>query len=52
MTDYFEFINEVYREKILLKDLYIRDKDFSNFFKVKEQKLKKLHLGQNILLKN
>ena len=25
---FFEFINEVYKEKILLKDLFIKDKDF------------------------
>ncbi len=26
---FFEFINEVYKEKVLLKDLFIRDKDFN-----------------------
>ncbi len=30
---FFEFLNEVYKEKIVLKDFYIRDKDFSVFFK-------------------
>ena len=29
---FFEFINEVYKEKILLKDLFIKDKDFNLFF--------------------
>lgn len=39
---FFEFINEVYREKILLKDLYIRDKDFSNFFQSKKEQSEKV----------
>ena len=33
---FFEFMNEVYKEKIILKDLYIRDKDFSVFFQNKK----------------
>ncbi|WP_404989134.1 DUF1819 family protein [Clostridium culturomicium] len=34
---FFEFINEVYKEKILLKDLFIRDKDFGAFFQNKRE---------------
>ena len=34
---FFEFINEVYKEKVLLKDLYIRDKDFGVFFQGKRE---------------
>lgn len=34
---FFEFMNEVYREKILLKDLFIRDKDFYIFFQNKRE---------------
>ena len=39
---FFEFINEVYKEKILLKDLYIRDKDFENFFQIKREQSEKV----------
>lgn len=39
---FFEFINEVYREKILLKDLFIRDKDFVAFFQIKSEQSKKV----------
>ncbi|MEG0307506.1 MAG: DUF1819 family protein [Clostridium sp.] len=39
---FFEFINEVYREKILLKDLYIRDKDFGIFFQNKREQSEKV----------
>lgn len=39
---FFEFINEVYREKILLKDLFIRDKDFSAFFEIKREQSEKV----------
>lgn len=39
---FFEFINEVYREKILLKDLYIRDKDFGIFFQNKREQSEKI----------
>ncbi|MBU5317586.1 DUF1819 family protein [Clostridium bornimense] len=34
---FFEFINEVYKEKIILKDLFIRDKDFYVFFQNKRE---------------
>ncbi|MEG2016971.1 MAG: DUF1819 family protein [Clostridium sp.] len=34
---FFEFINEVYKEKIILKDLFIRDKDFAVFFQSKRE---------------
>ena len=39
---FFEFINEVYKEKILLKDLYIRDKDFGIFFQNKREQSEKI----------
>lgn len=39
---FFEFINEVYKEKILLKDLFIRDKDFSVFFQNKREQSEKV----------
>ena len=40
---FFEFMNEVYREKILLKDLYIRDKDFGVFFQNKREQSDKVN---------
>ena len=39
---FFEFINEIYKEKILLKDLFIRDKDFSAFFQNKREQSEKV----------
>lgn len=39
---FFEFINEVYKEKILLKDLFIRDKDFGVFFQNKREQSEKV----------
>ena len=39
---FFEFINEVYKEKILLKDLYLRDKDFGVFFQNKREQSEKV----------
>ena len=39
---FFEFINEVYKEKVLLKDLFIRDKDFSVFFQNKREQSEKV----------
>ena len=39
---FFEFINEVYKEKILLKDLFIRDKDFGTFFQNKIEQSEKV----------
>lgn len=39
---FFEFINEVYKEKIVLKDLYIRDKDFGVFFQNKREQSEKV----------
>lgn len=38
----FDFINEVYKEKIVLKDLFIRDKDFSVFFQNKREQSEKV----------
>lgn len=34
---FFEFINEVYKEKVLLRDFYLRDKDFEVFFQIKKE---------------
>ncbi|MDB2123805.1 DUF1819 family protein [Clostridium paraputrificum] len=39
---FFEFINEVYKEKVLLKDLFIRDKDFNIFFQNKMEQSEKV----------
>lgn len=39
---FFEFINEVYKEKILLKDVFIRDKDFGVFFQNKREQSEKV----------
>lgn len=39
---FFEFMNEVYKEKIILKDLYIRDKDFGVFFQNKREQSEKV----------
>lgn len=39
---FFEFINEVYKEKILLKDLFIKDKDFNAFFQNKIEQSEKV----------
>lgn len=39
---FFEFINEVYKEKILLKDLFIRDKDFAMYFQNKKEQSEKV----------
>lgn len=40
---FFEFMNEVYKEKILLKDLFIRDKDFGAFFQNKREQSDKVN---------
>lgn len=39
---FFEFINEVYREKIILKDSFIKDKDFNIFFDSKKEQSEKV----------
>lgn len=39
---FFEFLNEVYKEKIVLKDFYIRDKDFGVFFQNKREQSEKV----------
>ena len=38
---FFEFINEVYKEKIILRESIIKDKDFNIFFNRKKKKVKK-----------
>lgn len=40
---FFEFMNEVYKEKILLKDFLIRDKDFGVFFQNKREQSDKVN---------
>ncbi|MBC2398727.1 DUF1819 family protein [Clostridium tetanomorphum] len=39
---FFEFMNEVYKEKLLLRDLFIRDKDFNTFFQCKREQSDKV----------
>jgi len=39
---FFEFMNEVYKEKILLRDLVLRDKDFNTFFQSKREQSDKV----------
>lgn len=39
---FFEFMNEVYKEKLLLKDLFLRDKDFNMFFQIKREQSDKV----------
>jgi hypothetical protein len=39
---FFEFMKEVYREKILLKDYKLTDKDFSVFFRIKSEQNEKI----------
>lgn len=39
---FFEFMNEVYREKLILKEPLLQDKDFNLFFAAKKQQSKKV----------
>ena len=39
---FFEFMNEVYKEKLLLRDLFLKDKDFNTFFQNKREQSKKV----------
>lgn len=39
---FFEFINEVYKEKLLLRDLFLKDKDFNAFFQSKREQSEKV----------
>ncbi|AYD39512.1 DUF1819 family protein [Clostridium fermenticellae] len=39
---FFEFMNEIYKENLLLKDLFIRDKDFNMFFQSKREQSDKV----------
>ncbi len=46
---FFEFMQEVYREKYLIRDYLITDKDFAIFFfKEKQNKVKKWQSGKII----
>lgn len=38
----FEFMNEVYKEKLILRDLFLRDKDFNIFFQNKREQSEKV----------
>lgn len=49
---FFEFINEVYKEKILLKDLYIRDKDFWVFFQNKKEQSERIASWSEVTIKS
>lgn len=39
---FFEFMNEIYKEKLLLRDFFIRDKDFNTFFQSKREQSEKV----------
>ena len=39
---FFEFMNEVYKEKLLLRDLFLKDKDFNAFFQSKKEQSEKV----------
>ncbi len=39
---FFEFMNEVYREKLILKETLLQDKDFNLFFDAKKQQSEKV----------
>ncbi|MCC5422610.1 DUF1819 family protein [Clostridium botulinum] len=39
---FFEFMNEVFKEKLLLRDLFLRDKDFNTFFQSKREQSEKV----------
>lgn len=39
---FFEFMNEIYKEKLLLRDLFLRDKDFNTFFQSKREQSEKV----------
>lgn len=44
---FFEFMKEVYREKVLLKDFIITDKDFNIFFRRKAEQSEKIALWKD-----
>ncbi|KGM93219.1 DUF1819 family protein [Clostridium botulinum] len=48
---FFEFMNEVYKEKLLLRDLFIRDKDFNIFFQSKKEQSEKVASWTEVTLK-
>lgn len=48
---FFEFMNEVYKEKLLLRDLFLRDKDFNAFFQSKREQSEKVASWTEITLK-
>lgn len=48
---FFEFMNEVYKEKLLLRDTFIRDKDFSQFFQSKREQSERVASWQEYTFK-
>lgn len=48
---FFEFMNEVYKEKLLLRDLFLRDKDFNVFFQSKREQSEKVASWTEITFK-
>ncbi|HBM81441.1 MAG TPA: DUF1819 domain-containing protein [Clostridiaceae bacterium] len=40
---FFEFMNEVFREKIILKDFYLKDTDFNIYFERKKEQSEKVN---------
>lgn len=39
---FFEFMKEIYKEKIVLRDLFLRDKDFNIFFQSKREQSERI----------
>ncbi|MBU3200601.1 DUF1819 family protein [Clostridium estertheticum] len=39
---FFEFMNEIYKEKFLLRDMFLKDKDFNTFFQSKREQSEKV----------
>lgn len=48
---FFEFMNEVYKEKLLLRDLFLKDKDFNVFFQNKKEQSEKVASWTEVTLK-
>lgn len=48
---FFEFMNEVFKEKLLLRDLFLRDKDFNVFFQSKREQSEKVASWSEYTLK-
>lgn len=48
---FFEFMNEVYKEKLLLRDFFLKDKDFNRFFQSKREQSEKVASWREVTLK-